>query len=104
GGVATLIGTPPNAVLAGVLKTYGVEVSFAKWMLFGVPVAIVFMFVAWFYLVIIAYPLKVKEMLVGKAVIDDEKRKLGSLSFEEKAVFIIFSLATLFFIFRSDLL
>lgn len=104
GGVATLIGTPPNAVLAGVLKTYGVEVSFAKWMLFGVPVAIVFMFVAWFYLVKIAYPLKVKEMPGGKAVIDDEKRKLGSPSFEEKAVFIIFSLAALSWIFRSALL
>src|SRR5699024_6966897 len=104
GGVATLIGTPPNAVLAGVLKTYGVEVSFAKWMLFGVPVAIVFMFVAWFYLVKIAYPLKVKEMPGGKAVIDDEKRKLGSPSFEEKADFIIFSLAALSWIFRSALL
>src|SRR5699024_4663429 len=104
GGVATLIGTPPNAVLAGVLKTYGAEVSFAKWMLFGVPVAIVFMFVACFYLVKIAYPLKVKERPGGKAVIDDEKRKLGSPSFEEKAVFIIFSLAALSWIFRSALI
>src|SRR5699024_7347734 len=104
GGVATLIGTPPNAALAGVLKTYGVEVSFAKWMLFVVPVAIVVMFVALFYLVKIAYPIKVKEMPGGKDVIDDEKRKLGSPSFEEKAVFIIFSLAALSWIFRSALL
>src|SRR5699024_4567865 len=104
GGVATLIGTPPNAVLAGVLKTYGVEVLFAKWMLFGVPVAIVFMFVAWFYLVKIAYPLKVKEMPVCKAVIDDEKSKYVSLSFDDIAVSIIFSFAALSWIFRSALI
>ncbi|HEX6594277.1 MAG TPA: DASS family sodium-coupled anion symporter [Bacillota bacterium] len=105
GGVATLIGTPPNAVLAGVIKkTYGIELSFAKWMMFGVPVAIVFMFVAWFYLVKIAYPLKVKEMPGGKEVIDEEKEKLGAPSFEEKSVFFIFILAALSWIFRSAIL
>src|SRR5699024_5595936 len=38
GGVATLIGTPPNTLLAGAMDTmYGIELSFAKWMIFGVP-------------------------------------------------------------------
>src|SRR5690625_2473774 len=63
GGVATLIGTPPNTLLAGAVKTmYGIELSFAKWMLFGVPFAWAFLFFVWFYLTRIAYPLKVKTL------------------------------------------
>src|SRR5690625_6824320 len=57
GGVATLIGTPPNTLLAGAInKMYGIELSFAKWMLFGVPIAWTFIIIAWFYLVKVAYP------------------------------------------------
>ncbi len=40
GGIATLIGTPPNALLAAYLsETQGISVGFAQWMLLGVPVA-----------------------------------------------------------------
>jgi sodium-dependent dicarboxylate transporter 2/3/5 len=43
GGIATLIGTPPNTVLAGYLtKTYGYEITFANWMLVGVPLVVIF--------------------------------------------------------------
>ena len=52
GGIATLIGTPPNALLAGTVeKLYDIEISFAHWMLFGVPFAWIFIFIVWFYLV-----------------------------------------------------
>ena len=48
GGVATLIGTPPNTLLAGAInKMYGIDLSFAEWMLFGVPFAWIFIFVTW---------------------------------------------------------
>ncbi|SHH38052.1 MULTISPECIES: DASS family sodium-coupled anion symporter [Virgibacillus] len=105
GGIATLIGTPPNAALAGVInKMYGIELSFAKWMLFGVPIAWVFIFIIWFYLIKIAYPLKLKQLPGGKAVIHQEKQKLGKPSAEEKAVFTVFILAALAWITRSFLL
>src|SRR5699024_7764501 len=102
GGMATLIGTPPNAILAGTVnEMYGVEISFASWMIFGVPFAWIFIIVAWFYLVKIAYPLKVKEMPGGTEIINEEKKQLGKAFYEEKAVFVIFILAALSWITRT---
>lgn len=105
GGVATLIGTPPNTLLAGAIDTmYGIELSFAKWMLFGVPLAWTFIIIVWFYLVKFAYPSKLKTLPGGRAVIDSEKEKLGRASTEEKLVFTVFILAALAWITRTFLL
>src|SRR5690625_2458510 len=105
GCFAILIGTPPNTLLSGAInKMYGIELSFAKWMLFGVPIAWTFIIIAWFYLVKIAYPSEFKHLPGGKAVIQREKDKLGKASFEEIAVFIIFIGAALSWISRSFVL
>lgn len=105
GGISTLIGTPPNTALAAAIdKFYGVELSFAKWMLFGVPISWIFIMIAWVYLVKIAFPLKVKKLPGGKQLIQAEKKKLGAASFEEKAVFVIFVLAALSWMTRSFVL
>src|SRR5699024_7527457 len=102
GGVATLIGTPPNTLLAGAVdKMYGIELSFAKWMLFGVPLVWVFILITCVYLVKVAYPSKLKELTGGKAVIKKEKDKLGRASIEEKIVFTVFCLAVFSWITRS---
>src|SRR5690625_1504523 len=102
GGISTLIGTPPNTLLAGAInKMYGIEVSFAKWMLFGVPFSWLFILIAWFYLVKVAYPSQTKDLPGGRAVIDEEKKKLGSASTEEKLVFLVFGLAAFSWITRS---
>lgn len=105
GGIATLIGTPPNTLLAGAVnKMYGIEISFAKWMLFGVPFAWVFIFLVWFYLVKMAFPLKLKTLPGGRNVFDKEREKLGIASTEEKLVLIIFCLAAISWITRTFLL
>lgn len=105
GGIATLIGTPPNTLLAGAInKMYGIELSFAGWMLFGVPFAWIFIFVTWIYLVKIAFPSKLKTMPGGRAVFDKQKKDLGEASFEEKLVFIVFALAAFSWITRTFLL
>lgn len=105
GGIATLIGTPPNTLLAGAINTmYGIELSFAKWMLFGVPFAWIFILIVWFYLVKIAYPSQVKTMPGGRTVIEEEQKKLGAPSSEEKLVFVIFGLAAFSWITRTFLL
>jgi len=102
GGISTLIGTPPNTLLAGAVnKMYGIEISFAKWMLFGVPFSWIFIFIVWGYLVKVAYPSKIKDLPGGRGVIEEEQRKLGSASAEEKLVFIVFSLAAFAWITRS---
>src|SRR5699024_11609834 len=63
GGISTIIRPPPNAALAGAIKEmYGIELSFATWMLFGVPIAWIFIMLVWFYLINIAGPLNVKSL------------------------------------------
>ncbi|GAA0487171.1 SLC13 family permease [Salinibacillus aidingensis] len=105
GGIATLIGTPPNTALAGVINNmYDIEITFAGWMLFGVPIAWIFIFIIWYYLVKVSYPLKFKHLPGGREVIKNEKEKLGSASFEEKGVMVIFVLAAFAWISRSFLL
>ena len=105
GGIATLIGTPPNTLLAGAInKMYGIELSFAGWMLFGVPFAWIFIFFTWIYLVKIAFPSKLKTLPGGRAVIDKQKGDLGTASIEEKLVFVVFVLAAFSWITRSFLL
>lgn len=105
GGIATLIGTPPNTLLAGAIdKMYGIELSFAKWMLLGVPIAWSFILIAWVYLVKIAYPSKFKQLPGGKEVIQAEKDKLGKASYEEKFVFAIFIAAAFAWISRTFVL
>jgi solute carrier family 13 (sodium-dependent dicarboxylate transporter), member 2/3/5 len=57
GGISTLIGTPTNIILAGVVKEmYGYEISFSQWMIFGLPISIILLFLCWLYLVKWAYP------------------------------------------------
>src|SRR5699024_10448065 len=74
GGISTLIGTPPNTLLAGAInEMYGIELSFAKWMAFGVPFAWTFLFITWFYLVKIAFPTKIKYIPGGRKVISDQR-------------------------------
>ena len=52
GGLGTLIGTPPNAFLAGFLsESYGIEISFVRWMVVGVPVVVVALPLTWWLLV-----------------------------------------------------
>ena len=59
GGMATLIGTPPNLVLAGVVKTsYNIEINFLQWMSFGLPISILLLFICWKYLTSAAYNFK----------------------------------------------
>lgn len=105
GGIATLIGTPPNTLLAGAInEIYGVEITFAQWMLFGVPLAWIFILVAWVYLVKVAYPQKLKHLPGGSEVIRQQKKDLGTASYEEKAVFVVFVAVALAWISRSFIL
>lgn len=91
GGLGTLIGTPPLAVLAAVSgELFGQTISFGQWMLFGVPIVIVLLAFAWFYLTFVKFRFGFSELPGGKEVILDEKAALGRLSTEEKAVLAVF--------------
>lgn len=104
GGVATLIGTPPNLVLAGVvLDTYDYEITFLQWFMFGFPIALALLFICWKYLTSIAYKFQQKEFPGGKAEIKRLLKNLGNISYEEKMVAAVFATTAFFWITRSFL-
>lgn len=104
GGIATLIGTPPNTVLAGYLqKTYGFEISFARWMMVGVPLVVVMLPLCWFWLTKIANPMKLQKVPGGRALIDDELKQMGRMSAGERWTSLVFCLTALGWIFRKQL-
>lgn len=93
GGVATIIGTPPNTVLVGVVDTmFGETINFMTWMAFGVPLSLIMLICTWAYLVYIAFPLRLKELPGGVTLIEDELRELGPVRREELSVMVVFGL------------
>lgn len=105
GGIATLIGTPPNLVLAGVVaETYGYEITFSQWFIFGFPIAIILLFICWKYLTAFAFKFHQKGFPGGKEEIKRLLKLLGKMSYEEKIVSIVFALTAFCWITRSFLL
>ncbi|GAA6832639.1 SLC13 family permease [Helicobacter pylori] len=105
GSLGTLIGTPPNALLAGYMKTaFNIEIGFARWMVFGTPLAFIMLILSWLLLTYVIFPLKIKEIPGGKEVIRAELKKLGRLSWAEISVGVIFILASLGWIFLDTIL
>ncbi len=105
GSLGTLIGTPPNALLAGYMKTaFNIEIDFAQWMVFGTPLAFIMLILSWLLLTYVIFPLKIKEIPGGKEVIRVELKKLGRLSRAEISVGVIFILASLGWIFLDTIL
>jgi len=91
GGVGTLIGTPPNAVLAGIVeKTLGIDIGFAQWMQFGVPLAVSMLLICWWYLTRIAAHLGGAQNARGIQMIADELAALGQMKPGERRVLLIF--------------
>ena len=101
GGVTTLIGTPPNAVLAATAsETLGVTIGFVDWMLVGVPIAIVFLPIGWLLLTRVLHP---PGNLRGdaSAVLEGERQKLGPMSRAERLVAVVFVLAAVAWVMRA---
>lgn len=101
GGVATLIGTPPNAVFAAsAQEILGRTIGFAEWMMVGVPVTLVLLPIAWGLLVFVLHPPGKLPPGAG-ALLRDERHSLGPMSRGEKLVLVVFCLTALGWIMRS---
>ena len=102
GGIGTLIGTPPNIILAAQARElFDVEISFASWMLIGVPVVILLLSIAWLYLGRVAFRVNIRELPGGRQLIHRERQVLGRISFEEKVVAWVFAFAAFMWISRG---
>jgi sodium-dependent dicarboxylate transporter 2/3/5 len=101
GGITTLIGTPPNAFLAGFMRsTYDVEIGFAQWLWLGVPIGVVMLIVTWVLLTRVLFDVGTAELPQARAAIRDQLRAMGPASVAEKRVAVVFGLAALLWIMR----
>lgn len=102
GGLATLIGTPPNALLMGFMaENYGIEISFARWMLVGVPVSFVILPIAWFVLTRYLFPVDIPATEAVRNHLHELRVELGSMNPAEKRVGVLFILLILSWMFRT---
>ncbi len=102
GGIGTLIGTPPNALMAAyMLDNYDVTIGFATWMMIGVPLVIISLPLVYLLLTRVLFPITLKEIPGGKELIDRELREAGKMTKVEKIVLSVFSLTATLWIVPS---
>lgn len=104
GGVGTLIGTPPNTLLAGFLNdTYGIRIDFSTWMLMGIPLVVVMLPLTWLLLCRVIFPVKDIDLGGAAGLIDEELQQMGTMSRGERIVLTVFLCTALLWIFRQPL-
>lgn len=99
GGVGTLIGTPPNAVLVGYLDRFlAYQITFADWLIIGLPIVVVTLPVVWWVLTFILYPPEISDVSGAR---DEASRYLeeeGPLGPRGRRVAVIFAVTALLWV------
>ena len=102
GGTATLIGTPPNAIMAGIIEEqFSATISFGKWMLFALPLSVTLLIACWLYLTRFAFTSEIKVLPGGRQAILDELQQLGAMSRQEATVLLVFICVALLWLCRG---
>ena len=102
GGIATVIGTPPNSVLIGLLENeYNMEISFLKWMIIGLPFSATMIGIIYLVLTRWMFPNKGIEFASSNTLIAQKLADLGPTSPQEKHVLRIFAVTVFLWVFRS---
>ena len=101
GGIGTLIGTPPNVVLAGFAELLlSIDINFQNWLMVGLPLVITMIPNTW-WLLIKMNPPEITTLAGSKKIIKERIKNLGKLKGGERNTFIIFILTALMWLFRS---
>ena len=104
GGIATLIGTPPNLVLSSILNEQNIyDLSFSSWMLFAFPLAAILFFIAYFINHKLIYRVREEKISGIGELIQDELNKIGSISHGEKRVLLVLLSIALLWIIRAPI-
>lgn len=104
GGLATLVGTPPNGALVGFLaENHGIDISFARWMSVGIPVTAVMLPIAWFALTRFLFPVQVPASSAVRAHLHELRGEMGPMTPPEKRVAVIFCLVVFCWMLRRPL-
>ena len=104
GGLGTLIGTPPNALLAGFLDaSYGITIGFAEWMLLGVPIVVLTLPITWWLLTRHLHPVGTTPIAGGGTILDELRDRAGRMSRAEWVVGTITAMTALAWVGRPIL-
>lgn len=104
GGIATIIGTPPNVVFAGLLdQFYHQKLNFGKWMLVGMPLMTMILISAYFIITKVLFPNGIKNVRGSDELITEKLHQLGKLRKEEKLVMTIFVLTCCLWVFQQPI-
>ncbi len=104
GGVATLVGTPTNAFMAGFLQSeYQLEIPFAQWMMIGIPVSIILLPLGWVLLTRFLYPVSFTSSAETRDALARRYDELGAMSVAEKRTAILFLLLILGWTLRKPI-
>ena len=102
GGIATVIGTPPNSVMIGLLENeYDIQISFLKWMVLGLPFSTVLITITYLVLTRWMFQNKNLKFNASKEIIEKELQKLGPTTSKEKMVLVIFAITVFLWVFRT---
>lgn len=101
GGLATLIGTPPNALMAAYLAdSYNIKIGFAQWMIIGLPLSTVLLVLCWFILTKLCYQVNKGPHVDTSSLYKEKLQELGPMHKGEKLVLFFFAFAAASWIFR----
>ncbi len=104
GGIATLIGTPPNIIHKNFIeKLYHYEISFLDWFMVGFPFAVILLLIMFVILVKVFYPHRLGRLDNPRGVIDQKLRDLGPMSMPERLVLAIFLLTASLWMFSKPI-
>jgi sodium-dependent dicarboxylate transporter 2/3/5 len=102
GGIATIIGTPPNVAYIGYFQSkYNTDLDFMSWMLLCTPIAILLLIALYFVMVKWLYPNHIKYDLSSQNLMHDQIKTLGPITIPEQRVLIVFLVTAVMWIFRS---
>ena len=91
GGMSTIIGTPPNVLLAGFMEeTYGIQIAFFDWMLIGLPLALVLLPLGWVVLTRVAFRVDVPASPEVADVIHSMREEMGAMTSPQRRVGLLF--------------
>ncbi len=106
GGIATLVGTPPNLSFIRIFHIYfpeAPEIPFSQWMLFALPTATFIFLFTWLFLFLLYKPKREEWTSINRYLILRQLKELGRRSYQEGVVAIVFLLLTFLWLFRADL-
>lgn len=101
GGMATIVGTAPNAFFVGFMKENGfTEIGFGQFMLVGFPLTLVMLPLAWFAITHIVFPIKFSTSDATRNHLYKLRADLGLMSIAEKRVSVVFASAAFLWMTR----